>query len=118
MIEWVDKIITGDALELLKQIPSDFVDCVITSPPYWNLRDYSFWQNTILKDVPEKMDMYFVHSFAAYPDDMSLWLCRTPYGSDWFCSFVHKDNVYGCQFHPEKSQAIGLKIIKNFVQLC
>lgn len=80
-------------------------------------RDYSLWRDTILKDIPERMDMYFVHSFAAYPDDPGVWLCRTPYGDHWFCSFVRKDNVYGCQFHPEKSGPMGLRIIKNFLSL-
>ncbi|MDP2912365.1 MAG: imidazole glycerol phosphate synthase subunit HisH, partial [Candidatus Omnitrophota bacterium] len=44
-------------------------------------------------------------------------LCETDYGGN-FTSGVCKDNIYGFQFHPEKSQAIGLKIVENFVKLC
>ncbi|MFA6320879.1 MAG: imidazole glycerol phosphate synthase subunit HisH [Candidatus Omnitrophota bacterium] len=68
----------------------------------------------ILKGVPDGSYMYFVHSYYVEPKDKSVTLTTTDYGFD-FVSGICKDNVYGFQFHPEKSQEIGLKILKNFV---
>lgn len=70
----------------------------------------------ILKGVPDGSYMYFVHSYYVEPEDEDIELCETGYGID-FTSGVHKDNIYGFQFHPEKSQVQGLKIVKNFVDL-
>ena len=67
----------------------------------------------ILKEVPDGSYMYFVHSYYVEPVDRDIVLCETEYG-DAFTSGIHEDNIYAFQFHPEKSQAIGLKIIKNF----
>ncbi len=80
-------------------------------------RDHAFWGDSILRGISPGKDMYFVHSYAPYPEKDKYWLSRTPYGSDWFCSSTRKDNVYGCQFHPEKSGKTGLKIIENFLKL-
>lgn len=60
--------------------------------------------------------MYFVHSYYVEPRDESCVLATTDYGMR-FTSGVWKDNIYGFQFHPEKSQKIGLKILSNFVRL-
>jgi glutamine amidotransferase len=60
--------------------------------------------------------MYFVHSYYVEPKDRDVILCETDYGGN-FASGICRDNVYGFQFHPEKSQAIGLKIVENFVKL-
>lgn len=76
------------------------------------------WKNTILKDIEENSDMYFVHSFIVSPKNDENILALTEYSDYKFCSSVKKDNIYGCQFHPEKSGKIGLKIMKNFVDLC
>lgn len=70
----------------------------------------------ILDGVPDKSYMYFVHSYYVEPEDRSIVLCETGYG-DTFTSGVHKDNIYAFQFHPEKSQTQGLKIVKNFVDI-
>jgi glutamine amidotransferase len=76
------------------------------------------WENTILDDIQEHTDMYFVHSFVAFPINEENILAMTEYSDYKFCSSVKKDNIYGCQFHPEKSGEKGLKIIQNFVNLC
>ena len=76
------------------------------------------WENTILTDIDEGSDMYFVHSFIAQPRDSDNILSTTEYSSHHFCSSVKKDNIYGCQFHPEKSGPTGLKIINNFIRMC
>jgi imidazole glycerol-phosphate synthase subunit HisH len=76
------------------------------------------WTGTILEDVKEGSDMYFVHSFVAQPKDNDNILSTTEYSGHNFCSSVKKGNIYGCQFHPEKSGKIGLKIIRNFIRMC
>jgi len=70
----------------------------------------------IFKRVPDGSYMYFVHSYYVKPKEKKVVLTTTNYGID-FASGVRKDNVYAFQFHPEKSQALGLKILKNFVEL-
>jgi glutamine amidotransferase len=71
-------------------------------------------ESSILKGVPDGSYMYFVHSYYVKPEDKSIALTMTDYGID-FVSGVHKDNIYALQFHPEKSQELGLRILKNFV---
>src|SRR5262245_34388057 len=61
-----------------------------------------------LKGVPEDSYVYFVHSYYVVPKDPKVIATQTNYGVE-FCSSVHKDNVFATQFHPEKSQAVGLK---------
>ncbi len=58
---------------------------------------------------------YFVHSFICVPDNIENVLAESEYGKDQFCSVVYKDNVWGCQFHPERSGNNGLNIYKNFL---
>jgi len=60
--------------------------------------------------------VYFVHSFFPQPMDSSIIATRTEYG-EHFASSVWRDNVYATQFHPEKSQKVGLQLLKNFVDL-
>lgn len=70
-----------------------------------------------LKDVKEGEYVYFCHSYYSAPKDKASRGAGTEYG-EVFTSVVWKDNIYGAQFHPEKSQAAGLKMLKNFVELC
>ena len=76
------------------------------------------WSNTVLSNIKENSDMYFVHSFVAEPKNNSDVLSITEYSNYKFCSSVKKGNIYGCQFHPEKSGEIGLSVIKNFIGIC
>lgn len=76
------------------------------------------WNDTILDKVEQQSDMYFVHSFIASPTNQNEILSTTKYSDYKFCSSVKKGNIYGCQFHPEKSGEIGLKIIENFIKIC
>ena len=71
---------------------------------------------TILNGVADESYMYFVHSYFVEPQDKDTVICETDYGRS-FASGIQKDNIYAFQFHPEKSQARGLKIIKNFVDV-
>lgn len=70
----------------------------------------------ILKGIDGGSYVYFVHSYYVKPKDKDVVLTTTDYGAD-FVSGLSKENVFGFQFHPEKSQEIGLKILKNFVGL-
>lgn len=63
--------------------------------------------------VDEGTNVYFVHSFYVKPDDDSVIAATTNYGIE-FCSAIWKDNIIATQFHPEKSQHAGLRILKNF----
>ncbi len=72
--------------------------------------------HALLCDVPNNGYAYFVHSYYCAPRDPSIVLVTTDYGID-FASVVGRGNVYGVQFHPEKSQSVGLKILTNFVEL-
>lgn len=76
------------------------------------------WDKTILEGLGERANMYFVHTFAAVPASEEDILSVTSYSDYAFCSSVRKGNVYGCQFHPEKSAVEGLSIIRNFVKIC
>ena len=70
----------------------------------------------LLKQVPDKSYFYFVHSYYASCDERERVSAETEYGSR-FTSMVWRDQVFGTQFHPEKSQTIGLEVLKNFVGL-
>lgn len=70
----------------------------------------------IFKDLPENPFVYFVHSYYLKARDESIVKATTEYGT-LIHAAVQKDNVFACQFHPEKSSEIGLKILKNFIEL-
>lgn len=67
----------------------------------------------LFKNIPEHAAFYFVHSYYVEPDDPELTVFTTGYGTE-FTSVAAKANVYGIQFHPEKSSALGLRILENF----
>ena len=67
-------------------------------------------------DFENKTHMYFVHSYEFIPNDNSVTAATTDYASNIVCA-VEKENIFGTQFHPEKSDKLGLKIINNFINL-
>lgn len=71
----------------------------------------------LLKGIVDNSYVYFCHSYYPVPEQPEVTAAITDYGID-FASVVWQDNVYGAQFHPEKSQETGLKILENFVKLC
>ena len=73
-------------------------------------------ESKLFKDIKNKSHMYFVHSYEFIPEDESVISATTNYSSKIVCS-VERDNLFGTQFHPEKSDKIGLKIIDNFLKL-
>ena len=69
-----------------------------------------------MQDVPDGSNVYFVHSFHVVPEDKNVIATTTPYGIE-FVSSIWKDNILAVQFHPEKSQALGLSILKRFGEM-
>ena len=70
----------------------------------------------IFRNIENNSHMYFVHSYEFIPEDKKVISATTEYSSNIVCS-IEKDNIFGTQFHPEKSDKIGLKIIDNFLSL-
>ncbi len=70
-------------------------------------------ESPLLEGIDEGTYFYFVHSYYATPEDAAVTLTKTGYGVE-FTSSIAKDNVFACQFHPEKSQKAGLQVLKNF----
>lgn len=81
----------------------------------WNVVD-TISSSPLVKDLPEPAFAYFVHSYVCRPKDDAMVVATTNYDSD-FCSVLARDNVFGTQFHPEKSQEVGLQILKNFSEI-
>ena len=73
-------------------------------------------ESKIFKNIENNTHMYFVHSYEFIPNDKNVISATTDYSSNIVCS-VEKENIFGTQFHPEKSDKIGLKIIDNFINL-
>ncbi len=70
----------------------------------------------LLRDLPDECNVYFVHSYHVVPEDQSVIATTTDYGQP-FVSSVWRDNVLATQFHPEKSQKVGLKMLENFAKM-
>ena len=73
-------------------------------------------ESKIFKDIENNSHMYFVHSYEFIPKDKNVISATTDYSSNVVCA-VEKENIFGTQFHPEKSDKIGLNIISNFISL-
>lgn len=79
----------------------------------WNEVDFSI-EHPVFYNIKPKRDFYFTHSYRAYCPKENIY-ATTPYNKA-FPSIIGKDNVIGCQFHPEKSQKNGLKLLENFCE--
>ena len=73
-------------------------------------------ESKIFKNIDNNSHMYFVHSYEFIPSDKNVVSATTDYSTNIVCS-VEKENLFGTQFHPEKSDKIGLQIIQNFINL-
>ena len=73
-------------------------------------------KSKIFKDIENNSHMYFVHSYEFIPEEKNVISATTEYSSNIVC-LVEKENIFGTQFHPEKSDKIGLQIIENFIDL-
>ncbi len=107
----------------LSQIPGDVkllelpLNCVLPhigwSEVNWNSKENSL----ILKNIPNGGDFYFVHSYAFNISDKNFIIANTKYSSIEFPSIVGKGLCFGTQFHPEKSQILGKRLITNFLKM-
>jgi glutamine amidotransferase len=73
--------------------------------------------NPLLDGLPEAVSVYFVHSFMADPAILAQRIADCDYDGRRVSAVVGRDNIYGCQFHPEKSGPVGLQILRNFTSL-
>jgi glutamine amidotransferase len=70
----------------------------------------------LMTDIPDSSEFYFAHSYYLKIDDPSFVLCATEYGTT-FASAIEKDNIFGVQFHPEKSHDVGRRVLQNFIAI-
>lgn len=84
----------------------------------WNSLERNGHESRILRDIPDEAYVYFVHSYHAEPtgEDAGAVVARSDYGVK-FAAVLERDHVFATQFHPEKSQTWGLKLLKNFSEL-
>ncbi|MEW6600355.1 MAG: imidazole glycerol phosphate synthase subunit HisH, partial [Nitrospirota bacterium] len=82
----------------------------------WNAINIKQVDNPLFNGIPDKSYFYFVHSYYVAPEEASIILTTTDYGIE-FTSSVRKGNIFGVQFHPEKSQAAGLQVLRNFGEI-
>lgn len=81
----------------------------------WN-RLWPVWESVLLRDIPAGAYAYFNHSYYCKPTDSSVVLALADYGGR-YAAIVQRGRLYGIQCHPEKSQKVGLQILRNFVEL-
>ena len=116
-----DKGEEGGITQGLGFVPGEVRKFVPTKPeeriPHvgWN-EVYPKGDNPLFAGIPAGTDFYFVHSYHSIPKNKENIMCTTPYCGK-FVSGVVKDNVYGTQFHPEKSSRAGFQLLKNFLNL-
>jgi len=86
--------------------------------PHMGWNTVEIWKDDcpLLKGVKDGDYFYFVHSYYVVPFDLSVVSTSTTYGVE-YTSMVWKENIFATQFHPEKSQRLGLKILENFTRL-
>jgi imidazole glycerol-phosphate synthase subunit HisH len=102
-------VIPGEVLRF--KVPAEF------KVPHMGWNQLTFRQRpAIFAGVDEGEYFYFVHSYYVAPSDQSMIATETDYSRP-FCSSVSRDNLFAVQFHPEKSQAAGLRLLKNFAEL-
>lgn len=83
----------------------------------WNSLEFAGDEpSPLFKGIPEASYVYFVHSYYVAPDDDAVVAARTEHG-DKFTSVIRRGNLHATQFHPEKSQSVGLKLLQNFADM-
>ncbi|MCM2284571.1 MAG: imidazole glycerol phosphate synthase subunit HisH [Desulfobacula sp.] len=102
-LNWIKGDVVRFSSEKLKVPHVGWNNITITNP------------NVLFEKIPDQTDFYFVHSYYFESGTQGA-ATLTNYGID-FVSSVNRDNIFGCQFHPEKSQKFGLEILKNFAKL-
>jgi imidazole glycerol-phosphate synthase subunit HisH len=86
--------------------------------PHMGWNSIEIVQNSpIFEGIKSGEHFYFVHSYYCAPTDPKAVATTTPYGGREFCSSIKSGNIFACQFHPEKSQRAGLRLLQNFIKL-
>jgi len=83
----------------------------------WNNIEFSSQKTAMMLDSRNGVDVYFLHSYYACPEDKNHIAASATHGGLKFCAINHRDNVMGYQFHPEKSGKVGLKLLESFCNL-
>lgn len=112
LFEVSDEFGTTEGLGLLRGRVRRFENNRVVPQVGWN-RIHQKQQHGLFEGVADGSFCYFVHSFYCEPRDADLSVGETEYGVK-YASVVARDNIYGVQFHPEKSQHVGLQMLKNF----
>lgn len=73
-------------------------------------------ESKIMKDIPDYSEFYFVHAFGVLASEDKYILNKTTYESE-FISAIENENIYGVQYHPEKSHDVGLQLLRNYIEL-
>ena len=117
LFEWSEEGANVEGLGIFKGGVVRFPECGLKIPQIgWNQIQIQKSACPFLRGISDGSYVYFVHSYFPKPLDASFISTRTDYGIS-FASMIWKENIFACQFHPEKSQKIGLKMLENFVGL-
>jgi len=81
----------------------------------WNKLDLK-QETPLLNEIPTEAHFYFVHSYFVVPEDPSVIVATSEHGEE-FCAVIRRGQLFATQFHPEKSQRVGLKLLDNFGKL-
>jgi len=99
---------------VVKRFPADSSSTAGLKIPHMGWNTITIQQSSpLLEQIPTESHLYFVHSYYVEPEDQQVTCTTTEYGFP-FVSSVWKDNIFAAQFHPEKSQTIGLQLFRNF----
>jgi imidazole glycerol-phosphate synthase subunit HisH len=104
-------------------IPSNTINGFSHKIPHigWNNlvlhQGFGNWKDSLLHEVNLGESVYFVHSFMAVPNNPKHRIADCIYGGVSISATIGRDNIYGCQFHPEKSGEVGLKVLRRFLSL-
>ncbi len=102
-------------LGLLRGRVGRFAESLSVKIPHTGWNQLTFRNNALLFDqIKDKAYVYFNHSYYCQPTNLSDVIATTDYGLQYACAVQH-ENIFGVQFHPEKSQAVGLQILRNFM---
>ncbi|HEX2992257.1 MAG TPA: imidazole glycerol phosphate synthase subunit HisH [Anaerolineales bacterium] len=105
-----------EGLGLLRGTVVKFLDTLSVKVPHTGWNQVEIKNPALLFDrIEEGSFVYFNHSYYCQPNDPADVIAETSYGIRYACAVRH-DNLYGVQFHPEKSQAVGLRLLQNFVE--
>lgn len=104
-------------------IPTTTTDGLVQKVPHIGWSELSLpdvrssWDDTLLQGMSANEAFYFVHSFMAAPEDPSHRVAECKYGGASVSAVIGRANIHGCQFHPEKSGTVGLKVLKRFLSV-